>query len=147
MAAKRLPAPQFSSQPSLTPVRSYGGKRAARIRIPNQVNQDPDMSTEIMARAERQMRTIGSEIVHLLSVGISNDPEQPIFEYFLGAQSSKAHTKPRRAKTVQAMLDRMVREMVDSVLKEKGLPRAKKKKSKARKGRLRSAPALLGNSE
>jgi hypothetical protein len=105
------------------------------------------MSTEIMARAERQMRTIGSEIVHLLSVGISNDPEQPIFEYFLGAQSSKAHTKPRRAKTVQAMLDRMVREMVDSVLKEKGLPRAKKKKSKARKGRLRIAPALLGNSE
>ena len=121
---ERVPAPHFPSQElsDAKPVRSYAGKRTARMHIPKQVNEDPELCREIKARADRQMRPIGLEIIHLLTVGLSNDPEQTVFEYFLGGAQSRtaARKNSRRAKNVQALLDRVVRERVDKVLREKG---------------------------
>src|SRR5258708_29286829 len=96
-------------------IADYGGKRTDRMRIPTQASQDPDMSREIKTRAGRQMRPIGSEIIHLLRVGLSNDPEQIFYEYFLRvAQSRKARSRRTKndplAATLQAILDRMVQE-------------------------------------
>ena len=100
-------------------VRSYGGKRIARMRIPTQVNQDPEMSREIKDRAARQMRPVGSEIIHLLKIGLYNDPEQIVFEYFLRVAKSRKATRAKSRPTrneplpanLQAMLDRMELEL------------------------------------
>lgn len=60
----------------------WTGKRTERMRIPVQVNVDPEMSQEIKLRAVRKMRPIGSEIVRLIAIGLSHDPEQTVYEHF-----------------------------------------------------------------
>lgn len=58
------------------------GKRTQRERIPSQVNVDSELSEAIRIRAIRSRRTVGSEIVHLLTVGVVNDPEETVYEHF-----------------------------------------------------------------
>lgn len=60
----------------------WTGKRTERMRIPVQVNVDPEMSQEIRLRASRKMRPIGSEIVRLIAIGLSHDDEQTVYEHF-----------------------------------------------------------------
>lgn len=62
---------------------AFNGKRSERIRIPQQVNADPDLCLAIKERAARNLRPIGAEIVRLLMVGILNDPQISIHEHFL----------------------------------------------------------------
>lgn len=61
---------------------AFQGKRSERIRIPKQVNADPELSLAIRQLAARNMRTIGAEIVRLLMVGIVNDISLGVYEQF-----------------------------------------------------------------
>ncbi len=56
----------------------FSGKRTFRILV----NCDPDMAETIKHRAERQLRSVGSEIVHLLTTGIVNDSEANVYDAF-----------------------------------------------------------------
>lgn len=53
----------------------YGGKRTDRLKLPRQVNADPELCLVIRRRAERRRRPVGMQILHLIEVGIEHDPE------------------------------------------------------------------------
>lgn len=59
---------------------NFDGKRTDRMRIPTQLSVDPEMGSEIRARAARRRREIGLEMVHLIEVGLHHDPEHPVHE-------------------------------------------------------------------
>lgn len=48
----------------------YDGKRKDRMRIPDQVNLDPELGSEIRASAAREDRPIGLHIVVLLKEAV-----------------------------------------------------------------------------
>lgn len=54
----------------------FEGKRLDRMRFPSQVAVDPELGSEIRRRAAKNMRTLGAEIVRLLTLGILNDTEE-----------------------------------------------------------------------
>jgi hypothetical protein len=58
----------------------YFDKQQDRMRFPKQVSMDPEMGSEIRARASRRRRTPGAQIVHLLTVGLKHDPEEAVHE-------------------------------------------------------------------
>lgn len=70
----------------------FQGKRSERIRIPQQVNADPDLALAIRVLAERNMRPIGNEIVSLLTDAILNHPVLGVHAQFL----THAHTHAQR---------------------------------------------------
>jgi hypothetical protein len=57
---------------------SYDGKRDDRIRVPAQVNADPELGAEIARRAERKHRKKGAQVIYLLAIGLKHDPEQDV---------------------------------------------------------------------
>lgn len=61
---------------------SFNGKRLGRIRLPRQLNMDPELIELIARRAERHLRPIGMEIIHLLMTGLCADPEEDVTEHF-----------------------------------------------------------------
>jgi hypothetical protein len=61
-------------------VSDYFDKQQDRMRFPKQVSMDPEMGSEIRARASRRRRTPGAQIVHLLTVGLKHDPEEAVHE-------------------------------------------------------------------
>ena len=68
------------------------GKRSERIRIPQQVNTDPELAKAIRVLAEANMRPIGNEIVSLLMDAILNHPRIGVYAQFL----THAHTHSQR---------------------------------------------------
>ncbi len=62
---------------------AFNGKRSARERIPSQVNVDPELSAAIRDSAARGHRSIGAEIVRLLTFAILNDSASGVYAQFL----------------------------------------------------------------
>jgi hypothetical protein len=56
------------------------GKRLDRIRFPSQVSVDPEMGSAIRSRASRRLRSLGAQIVYLLTIGLNHDPEEAVHE-------------------------------------------------------------------
>lgn len=56
-------------------------KRTGRLKLPGQVNLAPETVDAIHERAERSRRPIGSEIEHLLMVGLCADPEATVYDH------------------------------------------------------------------
>lgn len=61
---------------------SLNGKRLGRIRLPRQLNMDPELIDVIASRAERHLRPVGMEIIHLLMTGLCADAEEDVHEQF-----------------------------------------------------------------
>ena len=68
------------------------GKRTDRMRFPTQVSQDPEMGSEIRARASRRRRSVGSQIVHLLTIGLLHDPEEASNERVFASTHIQSHS-------------------------------------------------------
>ena len=62
---------------------AFNGKRSARERIPSQVNVDPELSAAIRDSAARGHRSIGAEIVRLLTFAVLNDSAIGCYAQFL----------------------------------------------------------------
>lgn len=69
----------------------FNGKRTDRMRFPEQVAYDPEMSSEIRLRASRRGRSLGNQIIHLLTIGLSHDWEATFNEH--GVSSTHAQSQ------------------------------------------------------
>jgi hypothetical protein len=77
------------------------GKRSDRVRLPRQLGLDPEIGRIVRQRAHTLGRSIEMELVHLIEVGIRNDPESrgnaqfETLQHGAAPQRTELHTAAR----------------------------------------------------